>query len=70
MRLSRAINFSSRTVPPSTTVKRGFIVKEAEVGVEVEDEVEDEALVFPCEEEREAEVELEAVKVDENILAK
>ena len=66
MRLSRAINFSSRTVPPSTTVKRGFIVKEAEVGVEVEDE----ALVFPCEEEREAEVELEAVKVDENILAK
>ena len=55
MRLSRAINFSSRTAPPSTTVKRGFIVEEAEVGVEVEDEVE---------------VELEEVEDDENILAK
>ena len=51
MRLSRAMNFSSRTVPPSTTVKRGFIVKKAEGGVEVE-------------------VELEAAKDDENILAK
>ena len=35
MRLSRAINFSKRTVPPSTTVKRGFIIKEGGIGVVV-----------------------------------
>ena len=35
MRLSRAMNFSNRTVPPSNTVKRGFILKEG-VGVEAE----------------------------------